>query len=139
MGAVPGVSVNAGYAKLKGRADSNGDGSVDIDLDGANISPDRFNFALIYQDGPLSARLQSQSYLERSYEGADPRNSFGGYTLVDASVRYEAGFGDVIFSVQNLMDEYYLSYASDTSNATDNLRYFAGRGRVFTLGLERKF
>ncbi len=136
---VPGVRVNAGYAKLKGRADSNGDGSVDIDLDGANISPDRFNFALIYQDGPLSARLQSQSYLERSFEGADPRNSFGGYTLVDASVRYEAGFGDVIFSVQNLMDEYYLSYASDTSNATDNLRYFAGRGRVFTLGLERKF
>lgn len=45
----------------------------------------------------------------------------------------------MVFSVQNLMDEYYLSYASDTSNATDNLRYFAGRGRVFTLGLERKF
>ena len=136
---VPGVSVNAGYAKLKGRADSNGDGKVDIDLDGANISPDRFNFALIYQEGPLSARLQSQSYLERDFDGADPRNSFGGYTLVDASVRYEAGFGDVVLSVQNLMDEYYLSYASDTSNPTDNLRYFAGRGRVFTLGLERRF
>ena len=114
-------------------------GKVDIDLDGANISPDRFNFALIYQEGPLSARLQSQSYLERDFDGADPRNSFGGYTLVDASVRYEAGFGDVVLSVQNLMDEYYLSYASDTSNPTDNLRYFAGRGRVFTLSLERKF
>ena len=136
---VPGVSVTAGYAKLKGRADRNGDGKVDIDLDGANISPDRFNFALIYQEGPLSARLQSQSYLERDFDGADPRNSFGGYTLVDASVRYEAGFGDVVLSVQNLMDEYYLSYASDTSNPTDNLRYFAGRGRVFTLGLERRF
>ena len=136
---VPSVSVTAGYAKLKGRADSNGDGKVDIDLDGANISPDRFNFALIYQEGPLSARLQSQSYLERDFDGADPRNSFGGYTLVDASVRYEAGFGDVVLSVQNLMDEYYLSYASDTSNPTDNLRYFAGRGRVFTLGLERRF
>ncbi len=136
---VPGVSVNAGYAKLKGRADSNGDGSVDIDLDGANISPDRFNFALIYQSGPLAARLQSQSYLERSFDGADPRNDFGGYTLVDASVRYEASFGDVIFSVQNLMDEYYLSYSSDTSNPTDNLRYFAGRGRSYTLGFERRF
>lgn len=136
---VPGVRVNAGYAKLKGRADSDGDGSVDIDLDGANISPDRFNFALTYQQGPLSARLQSQSYLERSFDGADPRNSFGGYTLVDASVRYEADFGDVTFSVQNLMDEYYLSYSSDTTNPADNLRYFAGRGRVFTLGLERKF
>jgi len=136
---VPGVSLSAGYAKLKGRADSNGDGSVDIDLDGANISPDRINVALTYQQGPLSARLQSQSYLERSYEGADPRNSFQGYTLLDASVRYEAGFGNVFFSVQNLMDEYYLSYASDTGNPTDNLRYFAGRGRVFTLGVDRKF
>ncbi|WP_374657076.1 TonB-dependent receptor [Phenylobacterium sp.] len=136
---VPGVSVSAGYAKLKGRADSNGDGSVDIDLDGANISPDRINFALTYQEGPLAARLQVQSYLERSFEGADPRNSFEGYTLVDASVRYQASFADIFFSVQNLMDEAYVSYASDTGNATDNLRYFAGRGRAFTLGLERKF
>ena len=54
-------------------------------------------------------------------------------------MRYEAGFGNVFFSVQNLMDEYYLSYASDTGNPTDNLRYFAGRGRVFTLGVDRKF
>lgn len=136
---VPGVTASAGYAKLKGRADSNGDGSTDIDLDGANISPDRFNFALSYQEGPLSARLQSQTYLERSFEGADPRNSFEGYTLVDATVRYAASIGDVFFSVQNLFDEQYLSYSSDTSNPTDNLRYFAGRGRVFTLGLERRF
>lgn len=136
---VPGVRVSAGYAKLKGRADSNGDGSVDIDLDGANISPDRLNFALTYQQGPLSARLQSQSYLERSFDGADPRNSFGGYTLVDASVRYDADIASVFFSVQNLMDEFYVSYSSDTSNPTDNLRYFAGRGRSYTLGVEKKF
>ena len=136
---IPGVSVSAGYAKLKGRADSNGDGSVDIDLDGANISPDRMNLALIYAEGPLSARLQSQTYFERNFDGADPRNSFQGYTLLDASVRYSAAIGDVFFSVQNLMDEQYLSYSSDTSNPTDNLRYFAGRGRVFTLGLERRF
>lgn len=136
---VPGVSVSAGYANLKGRADSNGDGSVDIDLDGANISPNRFNFALIYGQGPLAARLQVQSYLEKDFDGADPRNNFQGYTLVDASVRYAASFADVFLSVQNLMDEQYLSYSSDTSNPADNLRYFAGRGRVYTLGLERKF
>ena len=45
----------------------------------------------------------------------------------------------MFFSVQNLFDEQYLSYSSDTSNPADNLRYFAGRGRVFTLGLERRF
>ena len=58
---------------------------------------------------------------------------------MDASVRYAADFADVSFSIQNLMDEQYLSYSSDTSNPADNLRYFAGRGRVFTLGLERRF
>lgn len=136
---VPGVRVSAGYAKLKGRADSDGDGSTDIDLDGANISPDRFNLALTYDQGRLSARLQAQAYLEKDFDGADPRNNFEGYTLVDASVRYAADFADVSFSIQNLMDEQYLSYSSDTSNPTDNLRYFAGRGRVFTLGLERRF
>ncbi len=136
---IPGVSVSAGYAKLKGRADSDGDGSVDIDLDGANISPDRINLALIYGQGPLAARLQVQSYLEKDFDGADPRNNFQGYTLVDASVRYETSFADVFFGVQNLMDEQYLSYSSDTTNPADNLRYFAGRGRVFTLGLERRF
>ncbi|KRB48669.1 MAG: TonB-dependent receptor [Pseudomonadota bacterium] len=136
---VPGVKLSAGYAKLKGRADSNADGSVDIDLDGANISPDRVNVALTYQSGPLAARLQSQTYLERDFDGADPRNSFGGYTLVDVSVRYSAPVADVFFSIQNLFDEQYLSYSSDTANPTDNLRYFAGRGRSFTLGVERKF
>jgi len=136
---VPGVRVSAGYAKLKGRADSDGDGSTDIDLDGANISPDRFNLALTYDQGRLSARLQAQAYLEKDFDGADPRNNFEGYTLVDASVRYAADFADVSFSIQNLMDEQYLSYSSDTSNPADNLRYFAGRGRVFTLGLERRF
>lgn len=136
---VPGVRVSAGYAKLKGRADSDGDGSTDIDLDGANISPDRFNLALTYDQGRLSARLQAQAYLEKDFDGADPRNNFEGYTLVDASVRYAADFADVSFSIQNLMAEQYLSYSSDTSNPADNLRYFAGRGRVFTLGLERRF
>ena len=39
----------------------------------------------------------------------------------------------------NLMDEAYVSYASDTGNATDNLRYFAGRGRVVSVSYARKF
>jgi iron complex outermembrane receptor protein len=36
-----------GYAHLQGRYDSDAvpDGKVDTDLDGTNISPDRFNLA----------------------------------------------------------------------------------------------
>jgi iron complex outermembrane receptor protein len=46
---LPGLVVSAGYARLRGRTDTNADGKVDTDLDGANISPDRLNLAADYQ------------------------------------------------------------------------------------------
>ncbi|WP_296596438.1 TonB-dependent receptor, partial [Phenylobacterium sp.] len=49
---IEGLTVQAGYADLKGRADSNADGKVDIDLDGANISPDRIVAAVNFNRGP---------------------------------------------------------------------------------------
>jgi iron complex outermembrane receptor protein len=42
-------------------------------------------------------------------------------------------------SVQNLFDEQYVSYFSDTVGPTDDLRYFAGRGRVVSLGYQKRF
>jgi iron complex outermembrane receptor protein len=45
----------------------------------------------------------------------------------------------VSLAVQNLFNEDYVTYSSDTSNPADNLRYFAGRGRSFTLGWDRRF
>lgn len=138
---VEGLTLNAGYAHLSGRFDSNGDGVFDTDLDGANISPDRLNLAASYARGPLSARLQAQFYLSRTFDGAvrDPRNDFAGYTLTDASLRYDTGLGALTFSVQNLFDVQYITYASDTQRPTDNAFYFAGRGRTFTLGWDFRF
>ena len=120
-------------------ADSNGDGGVDIDLDGANISPDRVNLAAIYANGAISARLQTQMYLSRDFAGSDARNSFGGYTLTDASLRYQTGVGGFSLSAQNIFDKQYIDYNSDTQRPTDNLRYFAGRGRTWTLGWDTRF
>lgn len=131
---LPGLDVSAGYAHLDGRTDSNQDGVVDIDLDGANISPDRFNLAASYRNGPLSARLQGQFYLSRRFEGQPAASDFEGYALADASVRYQTRLGGLSLSVQNLFDKQYISYNSDTTRPTDNLLYFAGRGRTFTLG-----
>jgi iron complex outermembrane receptor protein len=136
---IPGVTVQAGYAHLDGRSDSNGDGRVDIDLDGANISPDRITAAVNYQGGPLSARLQVSGYMSRNFDGADPRNAFEGYTLVDAHVRYESRFGGISLSAQNLFDEFYIDYNTDTTQPTNNLRYFSGRGRTLTLGWDYRF
>ncbi len=138
---IEGLKLSTGYAHLSGRYDSNGDDVIDTDLDGANISPDRLNLAASYVKGSISARVQTQVFLSRSYKGLvrDARNDFGGYTLTDASLRYQTGFGALTFSVQNLFDRQYITYASDTQRPTDNTFYFAGQGRTFTLGWDYRF
>ena len=138
---VEGLRASVGYAHLHGRTDSDEDGVVDIDLDGANISPDRLNFALDYAGGPLTARVQTGFYLSRSFtlENHDPATAFEGYNLTDLVVRYDTGFGGVTLAVSNLFDETYITYNSDTISVANDLRFFAGRGRVFTLGWDFKF
>ncbi len=59
--------------------------------------------------------------------------------MTDANVRYDTGLGAVSLSVQNLFDNQYIDYSSDTRLPTDNLAYFAGRGRTFTLGWDYRF
>ena len=137
---IEGLTVQAGYADLQGRAYSNGDGCVDIDLDGANISPDRFTASANYVRGDWTTRLQVGRYIPRSFDGSDPRNDFEGYTLVDASVRYDGGaWGAVTLAVANLLDEYYIDYNTDTTQPTNNARFFSGRGRTLTLSWDRRF
>lgn len=136
---IDGLKLNAGYAHLMGRSDSNGDGAVDIDLDGANISPDRLALSASYARGLLSARIQHNGYLSRSFRGNDPRNNFGGYALTDAYVGYDLGIGTISLAAANIFDKQYVSYNSDTTRPTDNARFFAGRGRSITLGWEMRF
>ncbi|HEY4547649.1 MAG TPA: TonB-dependent receptor [Pedomonas sp.] len=136
---VPGLTLSTGYAHLVGRADTNEDGKVDKDLDGANISPDRLNLAASYANGPISGRVQTQVFFSRKFEGDDPRNDFGGYTLTDATVRYATRFGGISLSVQNLFDKQYISYNSQVQRPTDNLRFYAGRGRTWTIGWDYRF
>jgi iron complex outermembrane receptor protein len=136
---IEGLVASAGYAHLNGKTDSNGDGTVDIDLDGANISPDRLNLALSYVWGPLSARVQNQQFIKRDFFGGDARNSFEGYNLTDFSARYQFDIGAVTLSVQNLFDKFYIDYNSDTTRPTDSLNFFAGRGRTVTLSWDYGF
>ncbi|WP_439566793.1 TonB-dependent receptor [Sphingopyxis sp.] len=152
---IDGLKLNIGYAHLIGRFDSDAvpDGKVDSDLDGTNISPDRLNLAASYASGPFSARVQTQVYFKRRFDSkaraaddANPLrplkladNDFGGYTLTDANVRYQTGIGEISLSVQNLFNKQYIDYSSDTRLPTDQLSYFAGRGRTFTLGWDYRF
>ena len=151
---IDGLKLNVGYAHLIGRFDSDTvpDGIVDSDLDGTNISPDRLNLAASYANGAFSARLQTQVYFQRRFDGkaraADDANGgllklrdndFGGYTLTDAYVRYQTGVGGISLSVQNLFNKQYIDYSSDTRLPNDQLSYFAGRGRSVTLGWDSRF
>ncbi len=144
---IDGLYLGVGYAHLKGRFDADAvpDGKVDTDLDGTNISPDRVNLSATYNHGPISAILQSQFYLSRTFQAdagkprPDQRNNFGGYNITDASIRYQTGFGGLTLSVANLFDKFYIDYSSDTRLPTDPLAIFAGRGRSFTLSWDYRF
>ena len=136
---ISGLSLSGGYAALEGRTDGDGDGLVDEDLDGANISPDRVNLAADYARGPLSARLQARMYLSREFNDVATATDFEGYTLLDAFVAYETDIGEFSLAAQNLTDEYYVTYDSDTVRVTDDSRFYAGRGRTFTLGWRGTF
>lgn len=122
------------YAKVDGRFDSNDDGRVDSDLGGANIAPDRINanWDRTWSD-LVSSRLQVNHLLNRDFENSagSATARFEGYTTVDLSADFKAFGGIVTAAVQNLTNEDYFTYYSQT-NAID-LRYFKGLGRTFRL------
>ncbi|MBO9546503.1 TonB-dependent receptor [Caulobacter sp.] len=135
---VPGLEVSTGYARLRGKTDTNADGTLDTYLDGANISPDRLNLAADYQTGKWGFRAQVQKFISRNMQTALVKDDFEGYTVADAFVRYELPVGAVSLGVQNLFDKQYLTYYSDTSLPTKD-KIYAGRGRTVTLGWEARF
>ncbi len=136
---LPGLKLGTGFAHVSGRTDTNGDGRMDADLDGANISPDRLNLNIDYSRGRLSARLQGRYYLSRRFQGQPIANDFVGYRLFDAYVAYDLPVGRVMLSVQNLGNTDYVTYYSDTQGPTDNARFYTGRGRNFTLSWQAGF
>jgi iron complex outermembrane receptor protein len=136
---LPGLKFGVGYSHVLGRTDTNGDGVLDADLDGANISPDRHNLNADYSNGPFSARVQGRYYLSRRFDGQPAANNFAGYHLFDAYLAYELSIGRVMLSVQNLGNTDYVTYYSDTQGPTDNARFYTGRGRNFTLSWQAAF
>lgn len=124
------------YAQVDGRSDTDGDGKVDTDLNGANISPDRYGMSwqANWTDN-LHSLLQVNHYASRDFD--TPGLEFDGYSLVDATVGYRLPVGEASLGIENLLNEDYLTYYSQAANTgskvTRDGRVFNGRGRTFTL------
>lgn len=136
-----GFTAGFGYSKLEGRFDSDDDGSVDKDLDGRNIAPDRVN---LYVEAPLAegwfGRLQMSTLLDRDFDGGLPEHDFDGYELLDALVTYDdAELGKFTLGVENLLNKEYITYYSQTLTYVNDSTYFAGRGRAISLGWVKAF
>jgi iron complex outermembrane receptor protein len=123
------------YANTNGEFDSNDDGRVDTDLDGSNIPPERLN---INWSQTWSENLSSfiQANVLRDTDFSDSPD-FDGYTTFDANVSYSNHLGLFALGIENLTDKQFITYFSQTT--ANARRFFAGRGRVFTLTYTHSF
>ncbi|MEM6946785.1 MAG: TonB-dependent receptor, partial [Pseudomonadota bacterium] len=137
------LSIGAGYAALDGESDQDGDGSVETELDAVNIGPDRLNLFAEYEFSPaFSGRVQASSFLDKEFDDGRTDTDFDGYTLIDVIGIYDFGtIGTLQFGVQNLANEDYTTYFSQSSSqaVTRGDRFFQGRGRTFNLRWVNEF
>ncbi|MEC9483067.1 MAG: TonB-dependent receptor [Halomonas sp.] len=125
------------YSHMTGRYDSDNDGSLDGELSGLDVSPDRLIATWSANwTNDLSTFLQANYAFDESYD--EPERKFDGYLLVDAAVGYELPTGQLNVGVSNLLDEQYVTYYSQSALVNDD-RYFAGRGRTLTVGYSVDF
>jgi|TARA_R110002124_G_scaffold85958_1_gene222579 iron complex outermembrane receptor protein len=132
--------VGVNLALSEGRYDSNNDGDLDTDLDGSNISPDRFN--IFWQhvfDNDMVMRWQANILLDRDFKDDNDviTSSFDGYTTLDASFSSPVGSGQLNLGVQNITNTDYYNYYSQTVG--NDSRYFKGRGALATISYSMQF
>ncbi|MBC3764468.1 TonB-dependent receptor [Neptunicella marina] len=127
-------------ATSDGRYDSDQDGSVDSDLGGSNIAPDRINVSWdrAWTD-TITTRLQINHLQDRDQKDDSNSivNQFDGYTTVDLSANIEAFNGVITLGIQNLTNTDYYTYYSQ-SNPNDK-RNFKGMGRSFSASYQLSF
>ncbi|WP_251978399.1 TonB-dependent receptor [Salinicola avicenniae] len=135
------------YSHMRGRYDSDNNGTLDARLNGLNVAPDRLVASWSAQWSPSwSSFVQVNHAFDKGFDDSANgwETDFEGYTLVDAAVGYQLPIGELSVAVANLFDKQYITYYSqsalDSPNATYmNERYFAGRGRTLTLGYSLDF
>ena len=103
-------TLRGNYARTNGRFDSDGDGSVESDLNGSNIGPDRVN---LYLDGVHGGGWRWRAQVSR--------------------------LGDLSLAVDNLLDEDYFTCFAQTEARGRRDTFFAGRSRTLSPGWRKEF
>lgn len=136
------LGFGANYSSTDGRFDSDRNGSIDSDLDGLNIGPDRLN-AHVYGSlwGAIDWRLQAYRFEDRDFDGINGPSAadFDGYTLADLALRWQANSGLWSFTVENLLNEDYFTYFAQVEPSQRSDTYFTGNGRTLSVGWQRQF
>lgn len=137
------LEAGVGFAALEGQSDQDGDGLVDEDLSAENISPDRLNLWVNYSPTErIQLRAQTQTLFDRTFNDVATNTDFDGYTLVDFAAGYRTDdFGRFELGIQNAFDQSYVTYYSQSVPIAVNRndRFFAGRGRVWTVRWSGEF
>jgi len=128
------TSFDLNYADTDGEYDSDADNVVDTQLGGRNIAPRRMNVSWQQQwTDMVNTRLQVNHLFDRDiYTGEQAINNFEGYQTVDLQMNYDSpDYGLFTVGIENLLDEYYLTYYAQTAGA--DRTNFAGRGRTVSI------
>ncbi|MDT7525486.1 TonB-dependent receptor [Pseudidiomarina sp. GXY010] len=128
------ASFDLNYADTDGKYDSDADNVVDTKLGGRNIAPRRLNLSWKHQWSDLiNTRLQLNTLFDRDiYSGAQAINNFDGYQTIDLQMNYDTPeYGLFTLGIENLLDEFYLTYYAQTAGA--DATNFAGRGRTVSV------
>ncbi|MEM9292646.1 MAG: TonB-dependent receptor [Acidobacteriota bacterium] len=130
------LSIAANYAQTDGEFDADGDDSVDTDLDGLNIGPDRLN---VFFNGRINDRfggdVQISRFLDRDFRGLAARSGrdFDGYTVVDVSLWLDLPVGQLRLGLENALNEDYFTYFAQIDPNARPDTFFKGNGRTFGL------
>lgn len=138
--ATPNDTLGLRLAHTDGQYDSDDDGTVDTDLSGANMSPQRINLSWERAwSERIETRLQINHLLDRDFDDSTGAvaTRFDGYTTVDFSGEIETSSGVLSLGAHNLTNEDYFTYYSQTLG--NDARNFKGLGRTVKIGYRLEF
>ncbi|WP_257295033.1 TonB-dependent receptor [Endozoicomonas sp. YOMI1] len=112
-----------------------------LDLQAADVSPEKFTTFVAYDQGDLNVRLQSMTFLDydkgKSYSSSTQKvtdRDINGYTTVDLLVSYDLPVGTVKAGITNLLNKDYETVYSQWARTTySGISAHKAEGRAYNL------